>query len=152
MLVQSGHDLLEDRETDLLAVEVEPRPVAHEGHGSPRRITSGRRSALAVGGDELVDRARREAVPAAEPVARAADDRHDTTRVVALGDEERQLDPSAHPARSSVNWWRTSGELGRRASRTGCKVAYAMQGQHENVGRSRARGSSSPGGLGNDSS
>ena len=45
MLVQSGHDLLEDRETDLLAVEVEPLPAAHEGAGSPRRITLGRPAA-----------------------------------------------------------------------------------------------------------
>ena len=43
--------------------------------GSPRAITSGSRPRFEVGRDELIDRAGREPIPAAEPIAGAADDR-----------------------------------------------------------------------------
>ena len=49
--------------------------------GSPRAITSGSRPCFEVGRDELVDRAGSQSVPAAEPVAGAADDRNHASRV-----------------------------------------------------------------------
>ena len=80
-LVQAADDLLEDVEADLLAVEIDAGPVADEDGRLALVDDLDQAPAVEVGRDELVDAARLQAVPAAEPVARAADDRDDALRV-----------------------------------------------------------------------
>src|SRR5262249_28362716 len=78
-------------EAGFLSVEIDPRPVADQH----RRLTPGdyfrQPTALQVSRDELVDRTGGQSVPAAEPVACAADDRHDASWVWSV-DARRELD------------------------------------------------------------
>ena len=73
--VQTFDDLPEDLEARFFSVEVHARPVADHDGGLAAGDHFRQPAVLQVGRDELVDRAGREPVPAAEPVARAADDR-----------------------------------------------------------------------------
>ena len=82
--MEAGNDLLEDTEAVFLAVEVDPRPVADHDRRFAALDHVDHASGVQALGDELVGVAGRVAVPAAEPVARAADDRDDAARVGAV--------------------------------------------------------------------
>src|SRR5579872_5189000 len=90
--VQAADGLLEDSEADALAVKVDAGPVAHQ-HGRLAASDHFRKpSALEIRRNKPIDRARREAVPAAEPVAGAANDRDDAPRI-GTAQAGRVLDP-----------------------------------------------------------
>src|SRR5262249_6116792 len=95
--LEAGDNLPEDREADLLAREVEPWPVADQDRRLAAADHLGEAAALEVLGDEAVDRAALQAVPAAEPVAGAADDRDHAARVGAV-QAARVFDPRGDAA------------------------------------------------------
>jgi len=78
------NDLFENVEADFFAVEIDAGPVADDYC----RLASGddfrQATAFEVFGDVLIDRASDQAVPAAEPVAGAADYRDDAFGIVAV--------------------------------------------------------------------
>ena len=77
-------DFFENIEAEFLAVKVDSRPVADENRRLALVDDLRQPAAFEVFGDVLIGRAADQAVPAAEPVAGAADDRDDAFRIVAV--------------------------------------------------------------------
>jgi len=77
-------DFFENIETDFLAVEIDAGPVADEDRRLALVDDFREPAAFEVFGDVFIRRAGLQPVPAAEPVAGAADDRDDALRVVAV--------------------------------------------------------------------
>src|SRR5882672_6080870 len=79
--VQAADDFLPDFESELLAVPPDAGPMREGESGFAALNDIHHAAALQIFGDEFVHAAGRGVVPAARPIARAADDADDTARV-----------------------------------------------------------------------
>lgn len=82
--VEPFDDLLKNRETHFLAVIIKPRPVSDHDRGLAPGDDFRQSASLRIGSDELVDRASRQTIPSAKPIASATDDRDNASWVGAV--------------------------------------------------------------------